>query len=88
MSNGDVYRMAGANNRNCDSLPGYEEVTDLDQCKSFTRMTGKQFGGTERSSSNPIGCYANGYDWNAFYFNYVSFGSGYGSGFPICFKSQ
>ena len=87
MSNGSVYRLAGANNWNCDTLPGYEEVRDLDQCKSFTRMTGKHFAGTERSSSDPIGCYANGYDWNAFYFNYVSFGGGGDWQFPLCFKS-
>ena len=87
MSNGDVYRMAGANNRNCDSLPGYEEVTDLDQCKSFIRMTGKSFRTTETDSDYPIGCYANGDSKTKVYFNYASYGGGMDKSFPICFKS-
>ena len=87
MSNGDVYRMAGANNRNCDSLPGYEEVTDLHQCKSFIRMSGKTFKVTETNSQFPIGCYATGHSNTDIYFNYDSYGGGTSISFPICFKS-
>ena len=87
MSNGDVYRLAGANNRNCDSLPGYEEVPDLNRCKSFVRMSGKTFKETETDGSYPIGCYAIGRSKTSVYFNYASNGGRSDQSFPICFKS-
>ena len=81
-------RIAKSDNRNCDTLNGYHDVTDMEVCKAIARNTNRKFKGPETDLSYPKGCYALGDEKKVIYFNFHDSGAGRWNGFPICVKSM
>ena len=81
-------RIAKSDHRNCDTLNGYHDVTDMEVCKAIARNTNRKFKGPETDLSYPKGCYALGDEKKVIYFNFHDSGAGRWNGFPICVKSM